>query len=125
MAWVVVVVLALSVRVAVVVVAGRSVQGGMIVGAWLSYDAHRWRGCGWRGLPSVGRGGGNAPGGEWFVVERQFGGFVVGLGCGGEFVSVAAASEGPAFVGVDSGGGRHPASFGVLVSPDIPRGIGG
>ena len=125
LAWVVVVVLALLVRVAVVVVAGRPVQGGMIVGTGLSYGGHRWRGRGWQGLPSVGRGGGNAPRGEWFVVEMQFGGFVVGLGCGGEFGSAAAASEGPAFVGVDSGGGRHAASFGVRVSPDIPRGIGG
>jgi len=41
-ARVVVVVLALAVRVAVIVVAGRPVQGGVIVGTGLSYDGHWW-----------------------------------------------------------------------------------
>ena len=103
LARVVVVVFALSVRVAVIVVAGRPVQGGMIVGTGLSYGGHWWRGRGWRGIPSVGRGGGDAPGGEGFVVKGQFGGFVVGLGRGGELGGAAAASEGPAFGGVDRG----------------------
>ena len=109
MARVVVVVFALSVHVAVIVLAGRPVQGGMIVGAGLYYGGHWWRGHGWRGIPSVGRGGGDAPGGEAFVVKGQFGGFDVGLGRGGKLGGAAAASEGPAFVGVDSGGGRHAA----------------
>jgi len=114
----VVVVLALAVRVAVIVVAGRPVQGGVIVGMDLSYGGYWWRGCGWRGIPSVGRGGSNAP------VIGVFGGFVVRLGCGGKLRGTAAASEGPAFVGVDRGGGRHAASFRGPASPDIPCGIG-
>jgi len=114
----VVVVLDLVVRVAVIVVAGRPVQGGVIVIMGLSYGRYWWRGCGWRGIPSVGRGGGNAP------VIGVFGGFVVRLDCGGKLRGAAAASEGPAFVGVNRGAGRHAASFGGPASPDIPRGIG-
>ena len=60
-AWVVVVVLALVVRVAVVIVAGRPVQGYVVVGTGLSCGSQRGQSCGWRGAPSVGRGGGNAP----------------------------------------------------------------
>ena len=119
MARVVVVVLALAGCVAVIVVAGRPVQEGVIVGTGLSYGGYWWRGCGWRGISSVGRGGGNAP------VIGVFGGFVVRLGCDGKLRGAAAASEGPAFVGVDRGGGRHAASFGGPASPDIPHGIGG
>ena len=33
--------------------------------------------------------------------------FVIGGGCVGKLGGVAAASEGPAFVGVDSGGSGH------------------
>jgi len=33
--------------------------------------------------------------------------FVIGAGCDGKFGGAAVASEGPAFVGVDSGGGGH------------------
>jgi len=115
----VVVVLALAVCVAVIIVAGRPVQGDVIVGTGLSYGGHWWRGCGWQGIPSVGRGGGNA------AVIGVFGGFVVRLGCGGKLRGAAVASEGLAFVGVDRGGGRHAASFGGPASPDIPREIGG
>ena len=41
-AWVVVVVLALAVGIALVIVAGRPVQGCMIVGTGLSYGGQRW-----------------------------------------------------------------------------------
>ena len=106
-AWVVVVVLALAVGVAVIVAAGRPVQGCVIVGTGLPYGGHRRRGCGWWGIPSVGRGGGNAPVGEWFVVSGQFGGYIVGFGRGGKLGGAAFASEAPVFVRVDSGGGGH------------------
>ena len=66
---VVVVVLALAVGVAVVIVAGRPVQGCVVVGTGLSCGGQRGRRCGWRGAPSVGRGGGNAP-----VIVVFFGG---------------------------------------------------
>ena len=59
-ARIVVVVLALAVSIAVIVVAGRPVQRGVIVGTGLSYGGQRWRGCGWRGIPFVVCGGGNA-----------------------------------------------------------------
>ena len=42
MARAVVVVLALAVRIAVIVVAGRPVQEGVIVGTGLSYGRHWW-----------------------------------------------------------------------------------
>jgi len=58
---VVVVVLALAVGVAVVIVAGRPVQRCVVVGMGLSCGGQRGRRYGWRGAPSVGRGGGNAP----------------------------------------------------------------
>jgi len=60
-ARVVVIVLALAVGVAVVIVAGRPVQGYLVIGMGLSFSGQRGRRCGWRGAPSVGRGGGNAP----------------------------------------------------------------
>jgi len=60
-ARVVVIVLALAVGVAVVIVAGRPVQGYVVVGLGLSCGGQRGRRCGWRGAPSVGHGGGNAP----------------------------------------------------------------
>ena len=60
-ARVVVVILALMVGVAVVIVAGRPVQGCVVVGMGLSCVRQRGRRCGWRGAPSVGRGGGNTP----------------------------------------------------------------
>jgi len=107
LAWVVVVVLALVVGVAVIVIACRPLQGCVIVVTGLPYGGHRRQGCRWRGIPSVGRGGGNAPVGEWFVVSGQFGGYVVGFGRGGKLRGAAFASKGPAFVGVDSGGGGH------------------
>ena len=59
-ARVVVVVLALVVAVAVVIVAGRPVQGYVVVGTWLSCAGQRGRMCGQRDAPFVGRGGGNA-----------------------------------------------------------------
>ena len=58
---VVVIVLALAVGVAVVIIAGRPVQGYVVVGMGLSCGGQRGRRCGWRGAPPVGRGGGNAP----------------------------------------------------------------
>jgi len=60
-ARVVVFVLALAMGVAVVMVAGRPVQGCMVVGTGLSCGRQRGTRCSWRGVPSVGRGGGNAP----------------------------------------------------------------
>ena len=60
-AWVVIIVLALAVGVVVVIVAGRPVQGYVVVCMGLSCGGQRGRRCGWRGTPSVGRGGGNAP----------------------------------------------------------------
>ena len=57
----VVVVLTLAVGVAVVIVAGRPVQGCVVVGTGLSSGRKPGRRCGWRGAPSVGRGGGNTP----------------------------------------------------------------
>ena len=33
--------------------------------------------------------------------------FVIGRGCDGKLGGAAAASEGPAFIGFDSGGGGH------------------
>ena len=50
---------------------------------------------------------GHSPVGEWFVVSGQFGGYVVRFGRGGKLGGAAFASEGPAFVGVDSGSGGH------------------
>ena len=61
LARVVVVVLALVVGVAVVIVAGRPVQGYVVIGMGLSCGGQRGRRCGWRGAPSIGPGGGNAP----------------------------------------------------------------
>ena len=58
---IVVVVLALAVGVAVVIVAGRPVQGCVVVGTGLCCGGQRGRRCGWRGAPSFGRGGGNTP----------------------------------------------------------------
>jgi len=60
-ARVVVIVLALAVGVAVVIVAGRPVQGCVVVGMGLSCGGQWGRRCGWKGTPSVGRGGGNSP----------------------------------------------------------------
>ena len=60
-ARVVVIVLAVAVGVAVVIVAGRPVQGCVVVGMGLSCGGQWGRRCGWRGAPSVGRGGGNVP----------------------------------------------------------------
>jgi len=60
-AWVVVVVLALVVGVAVVIIAGRPVQGYVVVGTGLSCGGQWGRWCGWRGAPSVSCGCGNAP----------------------------------------------------------------
>jgi len=67
-ARVVVVVLALAVGVAVVNVAGRPVQGYVVVGTGLSCGGQRGRRCSWRGAPSIGRGAGNAPVIVGFVV---------------------------------------------------------
>jgi len=67
--WVVVVVLALAVGVAVVIIAGHPMQGCVVVRMGLSCGGQRGRRCGWRGAPSVGRGGGNAP-----VIVRFVGG---------------------------------------------------
>ena len=58
---VVVVVLALAVGVAVVIVAGRPVQGCMVIGTGLFCGGQRGRRCVWREAPSVGRGDGNTP----------------------------------------------------------------
>ena len=60
-ARVVVVVRALAVGVAVVIVAGPPVQGFVVVGTGLSCGGQWGRRFGWRGAPSVGRGGGNNP----------------------------------------------------------------
>jgi len=59
-AQVVVVVHALAVGVAVVIVAGHPVQRCVVIGTGLSCGSQRGQRCGWRGAPSVGRGGGNA-----------------------------------------------------------------
>ena len=40
-------------------------------------------------------------------------------------VGLLGVGEGPAFVGVDSGGGRHIFSLDAMVSPGIPCGIAG
>jgi len=40
-------------------------------------------------------------------------------------VGLLGVGEGPAFVGVDSGGGRHIFSLEGMVSQGIPRGIAG
>jgi len=74
---VVVIVLALAVGVAVVIVAGRPVQGYVVVGLGLSCGRQWGRRCGWRGAPSVGRGGGNAPVIVGFV-SGSFGLFIPG-----------------------------------------------
>jgi len=60
-ARVVVVVLALAVGVAVVIVAGRPVQGYVVVDTWLSCAGQRGRMCGQRDAPFLGCGGSNAP----------------------------------------------------------------
>jgi len=60
-ARVVVVVLALAVGVAVVIIAGCLVQGCMVVGTGLFCSKQRGRRCSWRGAPSIGHGGSNAP----------------------------------------------------------------
>jgi len=60
-ARVVVVVLALAVGVAVVIIAGCLVQGCVVVGMGLFCSRQRGRRCGWRGAPSIGHGGSNAP----------------------------------------------------------------
>ena len=127
LAGVVVIVLALAVRAAIVIVASRPMQGGVIVGTGLSYSGQWGRGCGWRGALSVGHGGGDTPVVGVFVVSGQPSGFVVWLGCGGKLGGVAAAHKGPAFVGVNSYGGGHIGSFRVevRVSQGIPRGTGG
>ena len=59
--WVVVIVLVLAVGVAVVIVSGRPVQGYVVVGTGLSCGGQLGQSCGWKGAPSVGRGGCNAP----------------------------------------------------------------
>ena len=100
---VVVVVLHLAVSVAVVVVASRPVEGGVIVGMGMSYSGRRQGRCGVRNTP-----------------------IVVGLGRGREFGNgVVVVGEGPAFVGVDRGGSGHIANFGGHVSQCTPRGTGG
>ena len=111
LAWVVVIVHALVVRTAIVIVASRPMQGGVIVGTGLSYGGQQRRGCGWMGAPSVGCGGGDVPVVGVFVVSGQPSGFVVGLGHGGKHRGAAAASEGLAFVGVNSGGGGPIGTF--------------
>ena len=103
---VVVIVLALAVGVAVVILAGRPVQGCEVVGMGQSCAGQRGQRCGWRGVPSVGRGGSNAPVIVGFV-GGLFGLFVIGGGCDGKLGGEAAARKGPAFVGVDSGSGGH------------------
>jgi len=127
LAGVVVIVLALAVRTAIVIVASRPMQGGVIVATGLSYSRQWGRGCGWRGTPSIGRGGGDTPVVGVFVVSGQPAGFVVWLGRGGKLGGAAAAREGPAFVGVDSGSGGHIGTFRVevQVSQGIPRTTGG
>ena len=127
LAGVVVIVLALAVCAAIVIVASRPMQGGMIVGTGLSYSGQQGRGCGWRGTPSVGRGGCDAAVVGVFVVSGQPSGFVVWLGCGGKLRGAAAAREDPAFVGVNSSSGGHIGTFRVEVriSQGIPRGTGG
>ena len=100
---VVVVVLHLAVSVAVVIVASRPVEGGIIVGMEMSYSGRRRVRCGGRNTP-----------------------IVVGLGRSREFGNgVVVVGEAPAFVGVDRGGSRHIANFGGQVSQCTPRGTGG
>ena len=126
LAWVVVIVLALAVCAAIVIVASRPMEGGMIVGTGLSYGGLRGQGCSWRGVPSISRGGGNAPVVGVFDVSGQPCGFVVWLSRGGILEGVAEAHEGPAFVGVDRSCGGLIGTFrvGVRVSQGIPRGTG-
>ena len=83
----------------------------MVVGARLSHSGQWGLGCWWRGIPSVCGGGigGDTP----IVIVFGFGVGLLGVG------------EGAAFVGIDSGGGRHIFSLEGIVSPGIPRGIAG
>ena len=100
---VVVVVLHLAVSVAVVIVASRPVEGGVIVDMRMSYSGQRRGRCGGRNTPIVVR----------FGRGREFGNGVV------------VVREGPAFIGVDRGGSGHIANFGGQVSQGTPRGTGG
>jgi len=100
---VVVVFLHLVVSVAVVIVASRQVEGGVIVGMGMSYSGRQQGRCCGRNTP-----------------------IVVGLGRGRELEnSVVVVGEGPAFVGIDHGGSGHIANFGGQVSQCTPRGTGG
>ena len=99
---VVVVVLHLAVSIAVVVVASRPVEGGVIIGMGMSYSGQRRRRCGRRNTP-----------------------IVVRLGHGREFGNGVVVTEGLAFIGVDRGGSGHIANFGGQVSQGTPRGSGG
>jgi len=98
---VVVVVFHLAVNLAVVVIAGRPVEGGVVVDAGLSYSVYWWGR----------RGRGHAP-------------VVVLLSRGGELGNGVVVGEGPALGGIDGGGGRH-ANWSGWPSQSISRGIGG
>jgi len=97
---VVVVVFHLAVNTTVVIIAGCPVEGGVVVGAGLSYSGQWWRR----------RGRGHAP-------------VVVRLGRGGELENRVVVDQGPAFGGVGSGDGRY-ANWSGWASWGISRGIG-
>jgi len=109
-ARVVAVVFHLAVNAIIVIVVGSPMEEGVVVSAGLSYSGQWWRKCCRWGFPSIGCGAGDAP-------------VVFEFGHGGEF-RVVVVSEGPAFIGVGSGGGRH-ANFGGPASRGSPRGTAG
>ena len=98
---VVVVVFHLEVNVAVVIIAGCPVEGGMVVDAGLSCSGQWWGR----------RGGGHAP-------------VVVRLSRGGELGNRVVVGEGLALGDIDGGGGGH-ANWSGRPSSGISRGIGG
>ena len=98
---VVVVVFHLEVNIAVVIIAGCPVEGGMVVDAGLSCSGQWW------GRRSAG----HAP-------------VVVRLSHSGELGNGVVVGEGLALGGIDGGGGRH-ANWSGRPSRGISRGIGG